>query len=96
MPISGVPGQQATPNPIRAMPATRATGMAMPVKFLTQQQSPDERRNDQQRQSRPGFPDSGENQRTFHGMGSTYFAHEAPRLPTIRSIYQIGMEQTLA
>ena len=26
MPTSGGPGQQATPNPINAMPATRATG----------------------------------------------------------------------
>src|SRR4030095_12507616 len=31
MPISGVPGQQATPNAIRAMPVTRATSMATPV-----------------------------------------------------------------
>ena len=31
MPTSGGPGQQATPNAIRAMPATRATGMATPV-----------------------------------------------------------------
>ncbi len=31
MPTSGGPGQQATPKAIRAMPATRATGMATPV-----------------------------------------------------------------
>ena len=29
MPTRGVPGQQATPNPISAMPATRATGLAL-------------------------------------------------------------------
>ena len=31
MPTSGGPGQQAIPKAIRAMPATRATGMATPV-----------------------------------------------------------------
>ncbi len=31
MPTSGVPGQQATPSAIRAMPSTRATGMATPA-----------------------------------------------------------------
>src|SRR6185295_15912365 len=31
MPTSGVPGQQATPNAIRAMPATRASVIAMPI-----------------------------------------------------------------
>lgn len=31
MPTSGGPGQQLTPNAIRAMPATRATGIATPV-----------------------------------------------------------------
>ena len=31
MPRSGGPGQQAIPNAIRAMPATRATGMATPA-----------------------------------------------------------------
>src|SRR5262245_19375502 len=31
MPISGEPCQQATPRAIRAMPATRAVGMATPV-----------------------------------------------------------------
>jgi len=31
MPTSGGPGQQVTPNPIKAMPATRATVMATPV-----------------------------------------------------------------
>src|SRR5713101_4054623 len=31
MPASGVPGQQATPNAIRARPVTRATVAAMPV-----------------------------------------------------------------
>ena len=31
MPTSGGPGQQATANPIRAMPVTRATGTAMPL-----------------------------------------------------------------
>jgi len=28
---ASLPGQQASPNAIKAMPATRATGMAMPV-----------------------------------------------------------------
>ena len=31
MPTSGGPGQQAIPKPIRAMPATRPTGMATPM-----------------------------------------------------------------
>ena len=31
MPSSGVPGQQATPKAMRAMPSTRATGTATPV-----------------------------------------------------------------
>ena len=31
MPASGGPGQQATPNAIRAIPVTRATGTATPV-----------------------------------------------------------------
>ena len=31
MPTRGGPGQQAIPNPIRAMPATRATGIVVPV-----------------------------------------------------------------
>src|SRR5882724_2642185 len=31
MPISGGPGQQATPNAIRAIPVTRSNVMAMPV-----------------------------------------------------------------
>jgi hypothetical protein len=31
MPTSGGPGQPAIPRPIRAMPVTRATGMATPV-----------------------------------------------------------------
>jgi hypothetical protein len=31
MPTSGVPDQQATPNAIMAMPATRATGMVTPA-----------------------------------------------------------------
>src|SRR5271165_3990617 len=31
MPMSGVPGQQATLSPTKAMPATRATIAAMPV-----------------------------------------------------------------
>ena len=34
MPKSGGPGQQATPKPIKAMPATRATAMAMPMRFF--------------------------------------------------------------
>ena len=31
MPNTGGPGQQAIPNAMRAMPKTRATGMAMPT-----------------------------------------------------------------
>ena len=68
MPTSGGPGQQAIAKAIRAMPATRATGMAMPVKFLTQQQLPNERGNNQQRQSGGAFADSGENQNLFHRL----------------------------
>ena len=66
MPTSGGPGQQAIPKAIRAMPATRANRYGDAGKFLAQQQLPDERGNDQQRQSGSGFGDSGENQRLFH------------------------------
>ena len=31
IPISGGPGQQLSPNPIRAIPVTRATGIATPL-----------------------------------------------------------------
>ena len=68
MPTSGGPGQQVIPNAIRAIPATRATGMAIAGKFLTEQQLPDERGNNQQRQSGSGFGDSGENQHLFHRL----------------------------
>jgi len=66
MPTSGGPGQQAIPKAIRAMPATRANGWGEAGKFLTQQQPPDERGNNQQRQSGSGFGDSSENQHVFH------------------------------
>ena len=40
MPTSGVPGQQATPNAIRAMPATRATVTATPVSSIPSSNCP--------------------------------------------------------
>jgi hypothetical protein len=48
------------------MPATRATGMAMPAGSSPQQQPPDERGDKQQRQSGSHFGDSGEDQHLFH------------------------------
>ena len=66
MPISGGPGQQAIPRPTRAMPATRATGMATPVSSLTQQQLPNKRWNNKQRQSGCRFSNCRENQKLFH------------------------------
>ena len=66
MPMSGGPGQQAIPSPMRAMPATRATGTATPRQFLTEQQPPNERRNNHQRQSGRGLADRGERQHLLH------------------------------
>ena len=74
MPTSGVPGQQATPNAIRAMPVTRATGMATPVKFLTEQQPPNERRNNQQRHAGRGFTHGSENKHSLHRLYFQSFA----------------------
>ena len=48
------------------MPATRATGMATPVSSCAEQQLPDERRNNQQRQPGRGFTDGSENKHPSH------------------------------
>ena len=45
MPISGGPGQQATPNPIRAMPSEAAHDNADTGDFCVKQQPDDERGN---------------------------------------------------
>ena len=54
------------PSPIRAMPATRATGMAIPVSVLAEQQPPDQRRDNNHRQSRSEFGGGGESEDILH------------------------------
>ena len=48
------------------MPATRATATARPWQVLAEQQSPNERRNDQQRHAGRGFAHCGENKHPVH------------------------------
>ena len=66
MPISALPGQHATPSPISAMPATRATVTATPRDVLAQQESRDERWNRQQRDAGRGFARRSKQERPSH------------------------------
>ena len=66
MPTSGGPGQQATPNAIRAMPATRATGIAMPVSSSPSNNCPTSDGTISNAKPGSGFGDGGENQHLLH------------------------------
>lgn len=71
MPIGGGPGQHAIPSPMRAMPATRATGMATPLK----QQLNDERWRDHERKAGHGLSNGGDDE---------HFLHRRPFMPGSR------------
>src|SRR5512139_1932405 len=66
MPTTGGPGQQATANPIKAMPVTRATGIAAPAGLSPNNNCPTSDGANQHRRSSDGFDDSGENQYLLH------------------------------
>ena len=67
------------PKAIRAMPATRATGMAMPVSSSPNNNRPTSDWNDQQRQARRGFPHSGK-------ISTHFIAPYLPRLSRARPV----------
>ena len=71
MPTNGEPGQQATPNAIRAMPVTAGDRDGDTGKLFTEQQPPNERRNNQQRHASRSFDDSGEYKHSLHRAGNT-------------------------
>ena len=73
MPASGGPGQQAIPKAIRAMPATRATGMATPVSSSPSNNCPTSDGTISNAKPGRGFADSGENQHLFHRADVTPF-----------------------
>jgi hypothetical protein len=59
-------GKQLTPNAIRAMPVTRATGIEAPASSAPSNSRPDERRSNQQRHAGGLFGHGGESQHFLH------------------------------